>query len=160
MVGIKAKGINDRKKPTMRLNLGGFAPEHQESLVIHHFGRALGLENEHQRPEFWDVLGKYLDVEKMKADPQVGSAAAYEEEWVRAPFSPGEQSVNSLLEYDPDSIMHYRLVLIFPPRRVNDVSQLDHELKLKAICPSPYGPISEGLMYTTFHSYHSIFTTD
>ena len=105
MVGIEAAQITDLREPTMQLNLGGHTPELQESLVIHQFGHALGLENEHQRSDFWDVLGKYLDIEKMKADPLVGSV--FDAGWARAPSSPGEQSVNSLSEYDPDSIMHY-----------------------------------------------------
>ena len=105
----------------MQLNLGGsiggYSPEHQESLVIHFFGHALGLENEHQRPEFWNALGKYLDVKKMKANPRVGSN--FEDQW--AEKEAVELPVNCLLEYDPDSIMHYRLALKF---------SVDHETRI------------------------------
>ena len=105
MVGSEAEA--HLKEPTMQLNLVGHSPELQESLVIHSFGHALGLEHEHQRTDFWEVLGKYLDVGKMKADPFVGSA--FETAWAEGAK---EKSVNSLLEYDPESIMHYRFVVV------------------------------------------------
>ena len=102
MVGMEAKAVEDLKKPTMQLNLGGHSPDLQESVVVHQFGHALGLEHEHQRSDFWDVVGKHLDIEVMKEDPKVRSA--FEKQWAQA----GEQSGFSLCEYDPDSIMHYR----------------------------------------------------
>ena len=106
MVGMEATHVKDLKKPTMQLNLGGHSPELQESLVIHSFGHALGLEHEHQCSDFWEVVGKHIDVERMKKDPLV--ARAFEAQWAaRAPATPGEQTVNSLSEYDPKSIMHY-----------------------------------------------------
>ena len=87
----------------MQLNLGGHTPDLQESLVVHEFGHALGLEHEHQSSDFWDVLEKHLDVNEMKKDPLVGAAW---DQWAKK--STGGQSVNDLSEYDPDSIMHYR----------------------------------------------------
>ncbi len=61
------------KSVSMGLDLGaagGYAAL-QKSLVIHEFGHALGLEHEHQRSDFWEVLGEYIDDEKMKEDSLV-----------------------------------------------------------------------------------------
>ena len=98
--------IKDLNKPTMRLCLGSHSPELQKSLVLLEFGRALGLELEHQRSDFWDVLEKHLDVEEMKKSPYV--EGTYESRWARAPATTEGQSVNSLSEYDPESIMHFK----------------------------------------------------
>ena len=107
MVGMEATEVTDLKKPTMQLNLGGHTPDLQESLVVHEFGHALGLEHEHQSSDFWDVVGEFLDVEKMKKDPQVSTA--FEKQWARKASTGSEEpSVNSLSEYDPESIMHYK----------------------------------------------------
>ena len=111
MVGFEATSVKDLKKPTMQLSLHAYPPNIQESLVIHYFGHALGLELEHQRSDFWDVLGKQLDVIQMKMDLSVNPTGTPEDEgrifqkyWS---VTDGGQSVNSLSEYDPDSIMHY-----------------------------------------------------
>ena len=111
MVGTDTAEIIDVRQPTMQLSLQGYTPDLQESLVVHQFGHALGLENEHQRSDFWDVMGKHLDVEQMKVDPAVNPSQnpevgerMFQKEW----GAHGGKSVNSLTEYDPDSIMHYR----------------------------------------------------
>ena len=104
MVGIKAESVTKVTEPTMMLHLGGHLPDLQQSLVVHEFGHALGLEHEHQSSKFWDVLEKHLDVEEMEKDPKV--AAAFADQWAKK--DNGEESVNDLSEYDPDSIMHYR----------------------------------------------------
>ena len=112
MVGIEAEKITDFKEPTMQLNLGGYSPNIQESLVIHSFGHALGLENEHQRSDFWNVLEDHLDIDRMAKDLHYGGSeegkATFTKNWLRKENEPGEYSVNSLSEYDPTSIMHYR----------------------------------------------------
>ena len=109
MVGMDATMVKDRK-PTMQLNLGGHTPELQESLVIHQFGHALGLGHEHQQADFWNVVGRHLDIEQMKMDPFVNSLQTPEDEerMFQKNWGVGKQSVSSLSEYDPDSIMHYR----------------------------------------------------
>ena len=104
MVGMEATAVKDLNKPTLQLNLGGHSPDLQECTVVHQFGHALGLEHEHQISDFWDVLGKHLDGEKMREDPQV--SIAFMKQWATASFE--EPLVNSLSEYDPESIMHYK----------------------------------------------------
>ena len=91
----KVRGI---EKPTMVLNLKGFHPDLQKSLVIHEFGHVLGLEHEHQRPDFWDVVKKHLDKERMLADPRVS-----ESDW----FESKDAGVNMYSDYDPLGIMHF-----------------------------------------------------
>ena len=112
MVGVEATSVKDLKKPTMQLSLHAYSPDIQESLVIRYFGHALGLELEHQRSDFWDVLGKQLDVMQMKMDPFLNPSRTLEDgETIFQKYwgaINSEQSVNSLSEYDPDSIMHYR----------------------------------------------------
>ncbi len=109
MVGTDAIG----KDETMVLNLGEYGEGYphealQKSLVIHEFGHALGLEHEHQRSDFWDVLGEYIDDEKMKEDPLVKNIMPQEDgisgfgsQWYRKEIK-GECS-----KYDSSSVMHY-----------------------------------------------------
>ena len=104
MVGTDAEKIN-RNKPTMQLNLKGHSPALQESLVVHEFGHALGLEHEHQRSDFWSIVGRHLDKEKMMRDMKYPKSeegkASFGQDWEQTTKS-------SQSEYDHLSIMHYR----------------------------------------------------
>ncbi len=111
MVGTDAQTVKNNE-PTMYLNLAQHSPELQESLVVHEFGHALGLEHEHQRSDFWDVVEKHIDLATMKDDPFVKGSQQGEQ----ATLSFGRdwfKDVKTLKEkknstpYDPDSIMHY-----------------------------------------------------
>lgn len=109
MVGTEAHKVKDNKKPTMVLNLKRLPQDFQRYLVIHEFGHALGLEHEHQRSDFWEVVEKFVDVEKMGNDERTGDysskkgKAAFGKDWLKKK-EPGEVSMS---EYDADSIMHY-----------------------------------------------------
>ena len=110
MVGTEACRISP-DKPTMVLSLRGYSPSLQRSLVIHQFGHALGLEHEHQRSDFWDVVGDCFDKDKMMKDPRVSMGqsmgehrASFGRDW----FKKFESDSSFTTEYDPDSIMHYR----------------------------------------------------
>jgi len=83
----------------MWLDLGGHSHFIQESLVIHQFGHALGLEHEHLRSEFRDIFKKLLDEEKIKSDPH------FTKEFFD--INIGTSDTKYLSEYDPMSIMHY-----------------------------------------------------
>ena len=112
MVGMDAQNV-PANEPTMVLNLKGKSPSLQRSLVIHEFGHALGLEHEHQRSDFWEVVGKYLDLDKMMTDldqdltqDSKSETAGFEANWQKK-ISDSEEDV-SQSTYDPDSIMHYK----------------------------------------------------
>ena len=109
MVGTDAELVTNPKEPTMVLSLRGYHKELQRSLVIHEFGHTLGLEHEHQRSDFWDIVGDYFDITKMMMevpspkslkDARVG----FEKDWLRKISNPRDPLLS---EYDPDSIMHY-----------------------------------------------------
>ena len=99
-IGTDAKTVVDKTKPTMNLVLNGLDPDFQKYLVIHEFGHSLGLEHEHQRSDFWSVLKDFVDLDKMKADPQLRTVNLDVDMFVKQ--DGGESS-----PYDPDSVMHY-----------------------------------------------------
>ena len=103
MVGTEAMG----KEITMVLDLNQHSSDKQRSLVIHMFGHALGLEHEHQRPEFWEVLGKHLNLEKMKKDLRSQSGDEDDSEFERLWMVKKRVSDTSEYKYDPASIMHF-----------------------------------------------------
>ena len=116
MVGSDAETVTDKKEPTMVLNLLGHPADLQESLVIHEFGHALGLEHEHQRSDFWDVVGKHIDMKTMKGDTFVNprqesdGGQSFGKDWFKDTKALEEKKglpKESVPEYDPDSIMHY-----------------------------------------------------
>lgn len=99
-VGKDARSVVDKTQPTMNLDLKGQNPDFQEYLVIHEFGHSLGLEHEHQRSDFWTILKDFIDLNKMKNDPQLTKVNLDVDMLVKPPS--GETSV-----YDPQSVMHY-----------------------------------------------------
>lgn len=96
-VGTDAKCIKDTNEPTMVLNLKSLAHSHQQYLIAHYFGRALGLRYEHQRSDFWKVVQKFVDLEKFSKDPCTDSGE----------FLSRIDKNLEVQEYDKDSIMHY-----------------------------------------------------
>ncbi len=82
----------------MYLNVYNMTQQDQLSLILHEFGHALGLEHEHQRSDFWEVLQNLLAY-KLKKLPDAC------DEHLRFPFEEGVTRFQT--EYDPNSIMHY-----------------------------------------------------
>ena len=110
-VGTDALRKEFANKPTMHLNLRLHHRSLQESLVIHEFGHASGLEHEHDHPDFWFVAKDLVDVGKMMEDPQVTqNPKEFMKLWEKM-IEPKEarqrRGENLLVDYDPNSIMHY-----------------------------------------------------
>ena len=103
LVGMDAVIVNP-PKPTMMLNLSDkkMPDGLQKNLTIHMFGHALGLEHEHQRSDFLEVVMKFINKDKMKKDPMLKKEFHF---WLTK--KSGKQP-QPLIPYDPESIMHYR----------------------------------------------------
>lgn len=115
MVGKKAECVRN-DKPTMVLNLSSpfyykrqkivRRDSHKKSVVIHEFGHALGLGHEHQRSDFWQHVGKYLDREiinnELQHSDSTDGKATYDSNWKEDP-----KLRRCSRDYDPSSIMHY-----------------------------------------------------
>ena len=97
----------------MLLNLFGMSQPQQRSMVLHEFGHALGLDHEHQRSDFWDVLESrdedddlkfIIGKNKMRSGNKrkclEACPAVFRSQWVTPTLS-------KQTPYDPDSIMHY-----------------------------------------------------
>ena len=98
-IGTDAKKVKDKAKPTMALYLNNLHPDTQKSLVIQQFGHSLGLEYEHQRSDFWHIIKKHINLEKMKEDPRV--KGKFDEEWYK------KKGGSEMTKYDSESIMHF-----------------------------------------------------
>ena len=87
------------EQPRMWLDLseGG---AYQEHVVVHEFGHTLGLEHEHQRSDFWEKVGPYLNIEQMKED--IEKLGGKYKDYKSKATTLSRKSV-----YDPDSVMHY-----------------------------------------------------
>ena len=85
--------------PNMWLDLRGDHHSHQEHIVVHEFGHALGLGHEHQRPDFWNLIEPFINKSKMQSDIQ----------WVGAFYCHWEvdQNLKIASDYDCESVMHY-----------------------------------------------------
>ena len=89
----------------MYLNLVGKSEADQRSLVLHEFGHALGLDHEHQRSDFWRILGRFtIGKDKMRSG-NGGRCAKAGDEHFKKEYRGQIQREES--KYDPNSIMHY-----------------------------------------------------
>ena len=97
-----------KDKPTMALNLNvnGMRDEEKRSMVLHEFGHALGLDHEHQRSDFWEILEAKDQQGSCKfiigRELMLKNGACLQHFKETATF---ECHVRSA--YDPTSIMHY-----------------------------------------------------
>ncbi|XP_064383861.1 uncharacterized protein LOC135332882 isoform X2 [Halichondria panicea] len=122
-IGMDAEKVQPVTNPTMVLNLRGLPAHLQRSLVIHEFGHALGLDHEHQRSDFWDAMSGYF--ERGNIPPTQASRVLKKMDSI---------DFDQVLEYDPDSIMHYWFDpdwLKMPRHRVRQNINTDNTLSAK-----------------------------
>ena len=99
----------------MCLSLLYMSDKYKMSYVLHEFGHALGLDHEHQRSDFWDILGqkdgpgeddyRFIIGEAQMRNGAGGCKKACNQVFSKhsdVPINKKEQS-----EYDSNSIMHY-----------------------------------------------------
>ena len=89
--------------PTLVLKLNDMDYYNIRATIVHEFGHALGLGHEHQHPDYWKSIKKFLSVKNMKADLKV----TYEDlsyQWANNHLNQGVTKS----DYDEDSIMHYQ----------------------------------------------------
>ena len=99
-VGSEAQSV-PIGKPTMCLNLRNGSDDYKRYVVMHEFGHALGLEHEHQRPDFWDAIRNYISIDKMERDKDLQGNCQWLE---NMKLKSNDLKCSS---YDADSIMHY-----------------------------------------------------
>lgn len=91
----------------MMLDLKSYPRDFRKYLVVHQFGHALGLEHEHQRSDFWTVITKHIDTDKMEKDHSIGNYSteiAFKRDWLPLEKKSHRETV---VDYDPQSIMHW-----------------------------------------------------
>ena len=84
------------EEPSVWLDLSTGDDHHKQHIVVHELGRALGLGHEHQRPDFWKLIGPYVDKNKMQSD-----TGAFKCDWESLEVEGRATS------YDSESVMHY-----------------------------------------------------
>ena len=86
--------------PNMWLDLSEGDDHHKQHLVVHEFGHALGLGHEHQRPDFWKLIGPFIDKKMVENDMDTLSC-----DWKMDKHL--EVKKGKATSYDSDSVMHY-----------------------------------------------------
>lgn len=84
----------------------------QRSLVIHEFGHALGMEHEHQRSDFWDVVKEFIDIKEMEDTVQNSKSKKGERAFNRDWFRRSPSMTDHTTKYDSKSIMHFWYVSV------------------------------------------------
>ena len=97
--------VIDKSKPTMTLDFSRMNGEAIKGTVVHQFGHALGLGHALMRPEDWEVLKEYLNVQQMCDFHNLPSVEEFQMQWTGKGHDP------ATINYDEGSIMAYRCVL-------------------------------------------------
>ena len=106
VLGFPSVHLKNKEKPTMSLNFRSMNEQEIKAMVIHQFGHALGLGHSLMRPEEWEDIKEYVDIQKMAMESHGQySEDIFEREWTGKGME-GEVEVN----YDEKSVMQYRYV--------------------------------------------------
>ena len=89
----------------MVLNFSNMNSEEIKATIAHQFGHALGLGHALMRPEKWEGLKPYLNVDKMMEHHGSPSLEDFEVIWT------GKGMKRDDVNYDDESIMRYTYVL-------------------------------------------------
>ena len=101
-LGSDAQTVN-HDKPTLVLKLNDMDYYNIRATIVHEFGHVLGLGHEHQHPEYWRNIKKFLSISNMKADLNI------EDEFFDYQWTNNNLNQDALTsEYDEDSVMHYQ----------------------------------------------------
>ena len=84
----------------MWLDLSTGDDHHKQHIVVHEFGHALGLGHEHQRPDFWRLIGPYVDKNKIQSDMGTFSCDWEMDKGLKV-------KKGRATSYDSESVMHY-----------------------------------------------------
>ena len=107
-IGADARS-SEESEASMVLDLEGKTSTQIQFEILHEFGHALGLYHEHQRPDYCEVMGNYLEDDKVYAGFRRPGEESYEDYMkqfeVIADDAPDAFKYKP--EYDPLSIMHY-----------------------------------------------------
>ena len=87
----------------MVLNFSSMNDEQIKGTIVHQFGHALGLGHALMRPEDWEVLKEYLDLQQMLSFYSSPSLEDFEVQWT----GKGRRDPASV-NYDEESIMTFR----------------------------------------------------
>ena len=102
MLGSDAEKVAVNK-PTVVLKLNNMDYYNIRATIVHEFGHALGLGHEHQHPDYWRIIKKFLNLKDMKADLQIKDKE-FEYQWTNT--NPAVKATMS--NYDENSVMHYQ----------------------------------------------------
>ncbi len=102
-LGTVAKTI-PTSDPTLALNFSKMKSDEIKATIVHQFGHALGLGHALMKPDHWDVLKEYLDVDEMVRHYGSPSEDAFEVQWTG-------KGMGREVNYDGGSVMRYRYTL-------------------------------------------------
>ena len=78
-------------------------PHQIRATIVHEFGHVLGLGHEHQHPNYWNVIKKFVNMDYMRESLGLGKEK-FNEQWASV------TSRSPDTHYDEESVMHYPYV--------------------------------------------------
>ena len=103
VIGFPASEVS-KSKPTMSLNFRNMNKQEIRATVVHQFGHALGLGHALMKPEDWEAIREFVNVEEMAKSYGADSVEDFEIQWTG-------NGMSEKAKYYEDSVMRYRQVL-------------------------------------------------